>query len=232
MAFLGGLLILISLLTIPAAIVGMISPSRLAKKGEEPPSRKKILLSMTVAFFVFMGIGGALLPSQNKEKTEVVAEAPKAEKPKVENDKKNNDAKTIKALFDQVSAVDKNLRARNKEMLAIASKAAKLKSQTQKKKLADELNEKLNNIALTLATLDKVEVPEIENVEAKKRITEAIALQKEWANNHRASYVAAMQGNASAITIFQNEADAQSIKIVLLYAQAAEAVGLVSLTDK
>jgi hypothetical protein len=67
MEFLGGVFIFIALLMIPTAIVGLISPARLAKKGATPASRTKILGSCLACFLACIILGGAIVPNKRSQ---------------------------------------------------------------------------------------------------------------------------------------------------------------------
>lgn len=63
--FIGGAFIFVGLLTIPAAIVGLISPAKLAKDGDPVPSRIRIGLSMLAGLLVLTAIGSIILPDKS-----------------------------------------------------------------------------------------------------------------------------------------------------------------------
>lgn len=150
---------------------------------------------------------------------------------KSKEEQKVADSQAIQALFDQMDATESSLKSLQKDIVTISLQAKRAKTQSQKDEVTSKLMNKLNDVVSETKKLDDVKVPYINNIEAKKYINDVVALQKEWANNQRAKYLAAMQGNSYAATEFQNEGDMQVIKIVMLYTKAAQAIGYEIKTD-
>lgn len=143
---------------------------------------------------------------------------------KAKIDTNTADGQAIQKLFDQMVKVDKTLQSLQKDILAISSAVKKAKTKNQKEKLGSELIVKLNEVFTVTRELDNVKIPDINSADAKKYLIDVVALQKEWGNNQRAKYLAAIQGNAAAIAHFQDEADTQALQIVMLYENSAQAV--------
>ncbi len=71
MEFLGGVFIFIALLMIPTAVIGLISPAQLAKKGATPASRTKILGSCLACFLLCIILGGAIVPNKRSQQARI-----------------------------------------------------------------------------------------------------------------------------------------------------------------
>lgn len=65
----GGVFVVIALLMIPTALIGLVSPAKLANGGKPPPTRKSILWSCTAGLVLFTLIGGAILPGKPSEQS-------------------------------------------------------------------------------------------------------------------------------------------------------------------
>jgi len=81
MGFLGGVFIFIALLMIPTAVIGLISPAKLAKKGATPASRTKILGSCLACFLVCIILGGAIVPNKRSQQNQGMPTAAPAASP-------------------------------------------------------------------------------------------------------------------------------------------------------
>lgn len=147
-------------------------------------------------------------------------------------DSNTNDANMIKALFKQMNEVDENLQTLQKEMRDISGKVVKAKNKSERHQLITQLKEKIDRVDTETGKLDAVNIPDIKNPEAKKQLSAAIALQKEWANNERAKYRLALEGDIVAFGKLQNELNLQAVEIANLYAKAASAVGLENFREK
>lgn len=147
-------------------------------------------------------------------------------------EQKDADGKAIQVLFTQMDIIESNLKSLQKDIYTLSLQAKKAKSQSQKEEVASKIMKALNDVVSETKKLDDVKVPNIHNTEARNYINDVVVLQKEWGNNQRAKYLAAMQGNSHAAKEFQNEGDVQVIKIVMLYTKAAQSIGYEIKTDK
>jgi hypothetical protein len=216
--FIGGAFIFVGLLTIPAAVIGLISPAKLAKSGDPVPSRARIIFSMAAALFIFTVIGVSILPEKESVVHEATVKDQDAQAPKT-------DAELIKTARSQMATTEDQFIKQQDHFLATLKKAAKEKRLTEldgSRSFGDLLVE----MATTLDQAGDMEIPAITNSDAKRYITEAIDTHKKWAMTQQAKINAAMKSDGELAKEMGSQADKLAMQEALALSMAYKAVGL------
>lgn len=213
--FIGEAFIFVGLLTIPAAIIGLISPQKLAKPGEPPLSRVRIALSMFVALLVLTATGAAILPAPPAQGNAPVAS--EAKQP--------SDAELLKDTRKQMAATEDLFIEQQKKFMGVMPNILK-----QKKLSVDEksrlLGDSFSDMLTTLDRANDMGIPNISNADAKRHITEAIDTHKKWALTQQAKLNAAMNLEAELAKEMGSQADKLAMQEALALSMAFKAVGL------
>ncbi|WP_369952172.1 hypothetical protein [Ralstonia syzygii] len=213
--FIGEAFIFVGLLTIPAAIIGLISPQKLAKPGEPPLSRVRIALSMFVALLVLTATGAAILPAPPAQGNAPVAS--EAKQP--------SDAELLKDTRKQMAATEDLFIDQQNKFMAVMQKAMK-KQKLSEAEMSKSVGDSFSEMLMTLDRAGDMQIPAIANTDAKRHITEAVDTHKKWALTQQAKIAAFMKVDLDSVKEMNAQADKLAMQEALALSLAYKAVGL------